>query len=101
VACRPFVVIIGGAKVSDKLGVLLQLVQVADKVLVGGRMAYTFLAAKGVAVGQTHVEQGLLSEALAVLQQADEHVRRSHAQPLCNHCTTAAEALCNRCAHHA
>jgi 3-phosphoglycerate kinase len=80
------VVIIGGAKVSDKLGVLLQLVQVADK---------------GVAVGQTHVEQGLLSEALAVLQQADEHVRRSHAQPLCNHCTTAAEALCNRCAHHA
>jgi phosphoglycerate kinase len=54
---RPFGVIIGGAKVKDKLPVLASLVEKADMILIGGRMAFTFLAAEGVAVGRTQIEE--------------------------------------------
>lgn len=58
--CRPFGVAIGGCKVADKLPVLEALIQKADVVVIGGRMAFTFLAAAGVAVGKTQIEENWL-----------------------------------------
>ena len=62
---RPLAVVVGGAKVADKIGVLGSLIPKADLVLVGGRMAFTFLAAEGVSVGATQIE----SERLKVRPQ--------------------------------
>lgn len=53
---RPLYVVMGGAKVADKIGVLWSMIERADVILVGGRMAFTFLAAQGVSVGQTQIE---------------------------------------------
>lgn len=68
---RPFTAIMGGAKVSDKLGVLDTLVEKVDNVLIGGAMAYTFLAAKGIEVGDSMVEEDFLKEAKDILTKAD------------------------------
>ena len=54
---RPFVAILGGAKVSDKIGVINNLLDKADKVIVGGGMTYTFYAAKGIKIGNSLVEE--------------------------------------------
>ncbi len=51
---------VGGAKVKDKIGVLWSLIEKADVVVVGGRMAFTFLAAEGVSVGRTQIEEAWL-----------------------------------------
>ncbi|NJR42344.1 MAG: phosphoglycerate kinase [Akkermansiaceae bacterium] len=72
--------IIGGAKVADKLGVLTELVKKADKVIVGGRMAFTFLAQKGVALGRTHVEHDLAEQAASIMKLAEANVRFRHLQ---------------------
>ena len=53
---RPFVAILGGAKVSDKIGVIENLLKIADKVLIGGGMAYTFQAAEGKKIGNSLLE---------------------------------------------
>lgn len=66
---RPFVAILGGAKVSDKIKVIQNLVQKADKVLIGGGMAYTFLAAKGRKIGQSLFEEETLPVAENLLQK--------------------------------
>ena len=57
---RPYVVILGGSKVSDKLGVVENLLKSVDRLLVGGGMAYTFLAAQGYSVGNSLLEQEMI-----------------------------------------
>jgi phosphoglycerate kinase len=67
---RPFVAIIGGAKVSGKLEVLKNLLNKVDKLIVGGGMAYTFFKARGVGVGNSIVEPELIPEAKEILKLA-------------------------------
>ena len=67
---RPYVAIVGGAKVSDKIELLQNFAKLADTVLVGGAMAYTFLKAEGVEVGQSKVEDDKLESAKALLNFA-------------------------------
>jgi len=67
---RPFCCVVGGAKVADKIGVLKALVETADCILLGGRMAFTFLAAQGIHVGATSVEEGKLGVAREVIEAA-------------------------------
>ncbi len=68
---RPFVVVIGGAKVSTKLNLLRALLGKADYLLIGGAMAYTFLKSKGLDVGSSYVEKEMLSHAFQILSEAD------------------------------
>jgi phosphoglycerate kinase len=67
---RPFVAVLGGAKVSDKLEVIQNLVPRVDALLIGGAMAYTFFKAQGVPVGRSLVEPELLDAARDVVNQA-------------------------------
>ncbi|MGE4572175.1 MAG: phosphoglycerate kinase [Candidatus Izemoplasmatales bacterium] len=67
---RPFVAILGGAKVSDKIGVIENLLKVADKVLIGGGMAYTFMKAQGYNIGNSIVENDKLDLANELLEKA-------------------------------
>jgi phosphoglycerate kinase len=68
---RPFVAIIGGAKVSDKIGVLDNLLERVDQMLIGGAMANTFLKAKGGQLGRSLVEEDKLALARAFLKKAE------------------------------
>lgn len=69
---RPFVAIIGGAKVSDKIGVIRNLLKKVDTLIIGGGMANTFLAAQGYAMGASKVEQDKIDLARELLAQAEE-----------------------------
>jgi len=64
---RPFVAIIGGAKVSDKIEVVENLMKIADAMLIGGGMAYTFLKAQGIGIGKSLVEEDKLDLARKIL----------------------------------
>jgi phosphoglycerate kinase len=68
---RPYVVVLGGAKVSDKLGVIGNLLGLADRLLIGGGMAYTFLAALGHEVGGSLLEAGHIASVRTVLADAE------------------------------
>lgn len=67
---RPFLAIIGGAKVSDKLGVLDKLLERVDVLLIGGAMSYTFLTAQGISVGKSLVEKDQIDAAKAIIEKA-------------------------------
>ena len=67
---RPFVAILGGAKVSDKIEVISNLLKVADKVIIGGGMAYTFLKAQGFEIGTSLCELEKVELAKSLLEQA-------------------------------
>lgn len=68
---RPFVAILGGSKVSDKIGVIENLLEKADKVLIGGGMTYTFYKAQGIEIGNSLVEEDKLDVAKGLLEKAN------------------------------
>ncbi len=73
---RPFIAILGGAKVSDKIQVIDNFLDKVDSLLIGGAMAYTFLKAKGIEVGSSRVEEEYLDKAKEYLQKAkDKNVK--------------------------
>jgi phosphoglycerate kinase len=67
---RPYVVVLGGSKVSDKLAVIDNLLEKADKLLIGGGMLFTFLAAQGMSVGNSLLEQDQIDTCRAYLDRA-------------------------------
>jgi 3-phosphoglycerate kinase len=67
---RPFVAILGGAKVSDKIGVIQNLIGKVDRIAIGGAMAYTFLKAKGKSIGDSRCENDFLEKAIELLEKA-------------------------------
>ncbi|MBP1044407.1 phosphoglycerate kinase [Vagococcus sp. BWB3-3] len=69
---RPFVAILGGSKVSDKIGVIENLLEKADKVIVGGGMTYTFYAAKGIEIGDSLVELDKVELAKTLIEKAGD-----------------------------
>lgn len=69
---RPFVAILGGAKVSDKIGVIENLIAKADKILIGGGMTYTFYKAKGIEIGNSLVEEDKVALAKELIEKAGD-----------------------------
>ncbi len=67
---RPFLAVLGGAKVSDKLGVIENLMNICDEILIGGGMSYTFLASEGISIGKSLLEQDKLHTAKRILERA-------------------------------
>jgi phosphoglycerate kinase len=84
---RPFVVVLGGAKVSDKMGAIEHLLPKADAVLIGGAMAYTFLKAMGKPVGTSRVEVDRLDDAKRALEMAKKSKAQLHL-PVDHVCST-------------
>jgi phosphoglycerate kinase len=72
---RPYIGIIGGAKVSDKIEVIVNLLKIVDRLLIGGAMAYTFLKALGFEVGKSLVEDDKLALAKDLLNSASDKLR--------------------------
>lgn len=75
---HPFVAILGGAKVSDKIGLIHSLLPRADDIIVGGAMAYTLLQAQGVRTGRSLVEPEKIDEAKTLLQEAQKQSVTMH-----------------------
>jgi phosphoglycerate kinase len=69
---RPFVAILGGAKVSDKIGVIENLIAKADKIFIGGGMTYTFYKAKGIEIGNSLVEEDKVALAKELIEKAGD-----------------------------
>ena len=69
---RPFVVILGGAKVSDKIGVIENLLPKCDAIIIGGGMAYTFLKAQGKTIGNSKLEKDKIDLARSILDKAKQ-----------------------------
>lgn len=72
---RPFIAILGGAKISDKIGVIRNLLSRADQVLIGGGMANTFFKAQGYPIGDSLVEDEALDTARALVEDGSTHLR--------------------------
>lgn len=69
---RPFIVILGGAKVSDKIGVIENLLPKADSIIIGGGMSYTFLKAQGKPIGNSKLEKDKIDLAKSILDKANQ-----------------------------
>ncbi len=69
---RPFVVILGGAKIVDKIGTIKNLVNIADYILIGGAMAYTFLKAKGIETGKSLIDEESLAFCKEMLDKTNK-----------------------------
>ncbi|MFV0557911.1 MAG: phosphoglycerate kinase [Enterococcus sp.] len=69
---RPMIAILGGAKVSDKIGVIENLIPKADKIMIGGGMTYTFYAAKGLKIGKSLVEADKIELAKSLIEKAGD-----------------------------
>ncbi len=67
---KPYVAVLGGAKVSDKIDLILKLIDKVEAILIGGAMAYTFMKARGVAVGSSRVEDDRIDHAVAIMTRA-------------------------------
>ena len=89
---RPFVAILGGAKVSDKIMVIKNLLGICDKVLIGGAMAYTFSLAKGGQVGKSLVEKDKTELAKQLIEQGGDKL----VLPVDTHCGADFTADCNK-----
>ena len=89
---RPFIAILGGAKVSDKINVIKNLLTVCDKVLIGGAMAYTFAVAKGGKVGKSRVELDRVELAKELMAAGGDKL----VLPLDTHCGDAFNGNCNK-----
>ena len=89
---RPFIAILGGAKVSDKINVIKNLLTVCDKVLIGGAMAYTFAVAKGGKVGRSRVELDRVELAKELMAAGGDKL----VLPLDTHCGDAFNGNCNK-----
>jgi phosphoglycerate kinase len=89
---RPFVAILGGAKVSDKINVIRNLLSICDKVLIGGAMAYTFSLAKGGKIGKSLVEPDKVELAKELIVEGGAKLML----PVDTHCGDAFKADCNK-----
>ncbi|RMF41809.1 MAG: phosphoglycerate kinase [Planctomycetota bacterium] len=89
---RPFVAILGGAKVSDKINVINRLLDVCDRVLIGGAMAYTFSLAQGGKVGNSLVEPDKVDLARQLMEKGGEKL----VLPVDTHCGDAFRPDCNK-----
>jgi phosphoglycerate kinase len=69
---KPFIAVIGGAKVSSKIAVLESLLSKVDALIIGGGMAYTFLRAKGIGVGKSLIEEDMIDTAASVMEKATD-----------------------------
>jgi phosphoglycerate kinase len=90
---RPFVAILGGAKVSDKIQVIRKLLETCDKVLIGGAMAYTFSLAQGQKVGNSLVERDQTELAKELIEKGGNKLML----PVDTHCGDGFSADCNKC----
>ena len=89
---RPFVAIVGGAKVSDKINVIQNLLSICDKVLIGGAMAYTFSLAMGGSVGRSRVERDKVELAKELIATGGDKLLL----PLDTHCGDDFKGTCNK-----
>ena len=71
---RPLLAVVGGAKISDKISLIEQLIDVADKIIIGGAMANTFFAARKIQIGKSKVEAGQESEVAKIYSKVEEKV---------------------------
>lgn len=69
---KPFIAVLGGAKVSDKIGVIENLLDKVDEILIGGGMSYTFLKAKGYEIGDSLCEEDKIEEAKTIMEKANK-----------------------------